>query len=87
MGVWVCGCVGVQVRFRVSLLESQWQCKVQQERSMAFLMLTHQRLGLASIWSVLEPGTQFACFTSTKVQILTPDALPGILRMVLEFSR
>jgi hypothetical protein len=56
VGVSVCGCVGVQVRFRVSLLESQWQRKVQQERSMAFLMLTHQRLGKASIWSVLEPG-------------------------------
>jgi hypothetical protein len=22
------------------------------------------------------PGTQFTCFTSTKVQILTPEALP-----------
>ena len=29
--------------------------------------------------SALEPGTQLACFTGTKVQILTPEEPQGIL--------
>ena len=32
------------------------QRRLQQERSVAFAMLMHQRQGKASVWSVLEPG-------------------------------
>ena len=45
------------------------------------LSVTHRKNSFSD-WNVVyavpqRPGTQFACFTSTKVQILTPDELRG----------
>jgi hypothetical protein len=39
-----------------ALQRTEAQRRLQQERSVAFVMLMHQRLGKASVWSVLEPG-------------------------------
>ncbi len=39
-----------------ALQRTEEQRRLQQERSVAFVMLMHQRLGKASVWSVLEPG-------------------------------
>jgi hypothetical protein len=41
------------------------------------ITILNKELAVVGLLTGLAPGTHFTCFTSTKVQILTPEALGG----------